>query len=196
MVCRLQVVTFKAGSLQPLRAVCFCSRHKRREQIYFLLGGGPGSCVLVRAGWCALVRVLLVRVLGWCGYLHALNLVSLVRVFLVRAGWCALLVCAGWFVSLVGSCPWLVWLPACLEPRVLGWCVLAGSCPGWCDYLHTLNLVSLVRVPCWFVSLVRALLVRAGSCPGWCGYLHALNLVSLVRVSLVRVLVGVVTYMP
>ena len=54
---------------------------------------------------------------------------------------------------------------------------LAGSCPGWCDYLHALNLVSLVRV---------SLLVGAG----WCGYLHALNLVSLVGVSLVRVLVG------
>ena len=46
--------------------------------------------------------------------------------------------------------------------------VLVGS-----DYLHTLNLVSLVRV-----SLVRVLV---GS-----GYLHTLNLVSLVGVSLVR----------
>ena len=43
--------------------------------------------------------------------------------------------------------------------------MLVGS-----GYLHTLNLVSLVRVPCWFVLV--------GS-----GYLHALNLVSLVRVS-------------
>ena len=48
--------------------------------------------------------------------------------------------------------------------------VLVGS-----GYLHTLKLVSLVRVPCWFV-LVGVL--------GWCGYLHALNLVSLVGVSL------------
>ena len=55
-----------------------------------------------------------------------------------------------------GSCALLVWLPACLETRVLvAWCallvrvacVLVGS-----DYLHTLKLV----------SLVRALLVRAG----------------------------------
>ena len=54
-------------------------------------------------------------------------------------------------------------------------------CPGWCGYLHALNLVSLVRVPCWFVWLVLL-----GS-----GYLHALNLVSLVRVvGVARVLVG------
>ena len=65
--------------------------------------------------------------------------------------------------------PWLVWLPAYLEPRVPGSCVL-GSCPGWCGYLHALNLVSLVRV-----SLVRALLVCVVRvvgvpwfvCPGW-----------------------------
>ena len=129
---------------------------------------------LVRAGWCALL-VRVVRVLVGSGYLHALNLVSLVGVSLVRAGscwlvwlpacleprilvaWCALLV----RVSLVGSCPWFVWLPACLEPRVLvAWCallvrvslvcvslvrVLVGS-----DYLHTLNLVSLlVRALPW-----------------------------------------------
>ena len=125
VVCRLQVATFKAASLQPLRAFCFCSRHKRRKQIYFLLVG----------------------VLGWCGYLHALNLVCLVRV------------------------SWLVWLPACLEPRVL------GSCPGWCGYLHTLNLVPAGSCPCWFVWFVLV-----GS-----GYLHALNLVSLVRALLVRV---------
>ena len=109
---------------------------------------------LVRAGWCALL-VRVVRVLVGSGYLHALNLVSLVGVSLVGV------VGVPWFVWFV--CPWLVWLPACLEPCVLG--------------------------SCWFVCL-------AGSCPGWCGYLHALNLVSLVGVSLVRVLVGVVTYMP
>ena len=73
------------------------------------------------------------------GYLHALNLVSLlVGVSLVRAGWCALLVGSGYLhalnlVSLV---------------RVPCWFVLVGS-----GYLHTLNLVSLVGVP--------------GSCPGW-----------------------------
>ena len=50
-------------------------------------------------------RALLVRVLGWCGYLHTLNLVSLVGVSLVRVSW-------------------LVWLPARLEPCVLGSCAL------------------------------------------------------------------------
>ena len=99
---------------------------------------------------------------GWCDYLHALNLVSLVRVL----GSC-------------GSC-WLVWLPACLEPRVLAGSCLAGSCPWFVlvgsGYLHTLNLVSLVRV-----SLLVRILVGSG-------YLHALNLVSLlVRTLLVRV---------
>ena len=70
----------------------------------------------------SLVRALLVRVLVGSGYLHTLNLVSLIGV------------------------SWLVWLPTYLEPRVLaGWCV-----PGWCvlvgsDYLHALNLVSLLR---------------------------------------------------
>ena len=61
------------------------------------------------------------------------------------------------------------WLPTCLETRVLGSCallvrvacVLVGS-----GYLHTLNLVSLVRLSLVGVSLVRAgwcaLLVRAG----------------------------------
>ena len=64
-------------------------------------------------------------VLVGSGYLHTLNLVSLIGV------------------------SWLVWLPTYLEPRVLaGWCV-----PGWCvlvgsDYLHALNLVS------WLVWLV------------------------------------------
>jgi len=81
-------------------------------------------------------------------------------------------------------------------------------------YLHTLKLVSLVRVS-WLVWLPaylepRALLV----CAGWSGYLHALNLVSWLvcpwfvswlvwlpaclepRALLVRVLVGVVTCMP
>ena len=104
---------------------------------------------------------------------------------LVRAGWCALLV----RVARAGWCPGWKWLPAYLETRV------PGSCPGWCGYLHALNLVSLVRVPCWFVCpwLVCPWLV----CPGSCAllvrvarvvvgsdYLHALNLVSLVRVSL------------
>ena len=115
-------------------------------------------------GWCgylhALNLVSLVRAgscPGWCGYLHALNLVSLVRVSLVgvslvRAGWCALLVRvvrvlvgSGYLhtlnlVSLVGvslvRVSWLVWLPARLEPCVLGSCAL------------------LVRVLGWFVSLV------------------------------------------
>ena len=91
----------------------------------------------------SLVRALLVRVLVGSGYLHTLNLVSLIGVSLLV--WLpayleprALLVCAGW-----------KWLPTCLEPCVLaGWCV-----PGWCvlvgsDYLHALNLVS------WLVWLV------------------------------------------
>ena len=106
VVCRLQVATFKAGSLQPLRAVCFCSRHKRREQIYFLLVGVPGSCWLVWLPACLETRVLVgvswfvwlvswlvwlpacleTRVPGWC--------------VLVRAGWCVL-VRAGW-CALVG----------------------------------------------------------------------------------------------
>ena len=101
---------------------------------------------------------MLVGVLVGSGYLHALKLVSLVGVsLLVRAGWCP-----GW-----------KWLPACLETRVPGSCVL-----GWCGYLHALNLVSLVGVSL-LVRVVRA---------GWCallvgsGYLHALNLVSLVGV--------------
>ena len=65
-------------------------------------------------------------------------------------------------------CPGWKWLPACLEPCVLaGWCV-PGLCPGWCGYLHALNLV-----PCWFVSWLvwfPACLepcVLAGWCPGW-----------------------------
>ena len=58
------------------------------------------------------------------------------------------LVRVSWFV------PWLVWLPACLEPRVLAGSCLAGSCAllVGSGYLHTLNLVSLVGV-----SLVRVL---------------------------------------
>ena len=145
-----------------------------------------------------LVRVACVLV--GSGYLHALNLVSLVRVSWFVPCWCALV---GVLVGvLVGSdylhalnlvsllvCPWLKWLPACLEPRVpgscvLGWCV-PGSCwlvclAGWCGYLHALNLVSLVRAGSCAL-LVRVACVLVGS-----GYLHALNLVSL----LVRVLVG------
>ena len=86
-------------------------------------------------------------VLVGSGYLHTLNLVSLIGVsWLVWLPACleprALLVCAGW-----------KWLPTCLEPCVLaGWCV-PGLCPGWCGYLHALNLVS------WLVWLVV--------CPGW-----------------------------
>ena len=66
----------------------------------------------------------LVRVLGWCGYLHALNLVSLVRVSLVGSDYLHTLN----LVSLVGvlvRAGWK-WLPACLETRVPGLCV-----PGW-----------------------------------------------------------------
>ena len=80
------------------------------------------------ADWCALlVRVSLWFVLVGSGYLHALNLVSL-----VRAGWCP-----GWKwlpacleTRVLGSCALLVragwkWLPACLEPRILvAWCAL------------------------------------------------------------------------
>ena len=61
---------------------------------------------------------------GWCGYLHALKLVSLVRALLVR-------------VSLVGS--------GYLHTLNLVSLVRAGWCPGWCGYLHALKLVSLVR---------------------------------------------------
>ena len=87
------------------------------------------------------------------GYLHTLKLVSLVRV--------SLLVCPGWCV-LVGVARVLgwKWLPACLETRVLVRALLVRVSLVGSDYLHTLNLVSLVRV--------------LGSC----------------------VLVGVVTYMP
>ena len=155
---RLKIATFKAGSLQPLRAVCFCSRHKRREQIYYF----AGWCLLVSLlevvtciplTLCLLVRVS--RVLVGSGYLHTLNLVSLVRVSLL-------------FVCLVVRPGWK-WLPAYLGVRVLGSCAL---CPGWKwlpAYLEPCAL--LVRVSLWFVLV--------GS-----GYLHALNLVSLVRVSL------------
>ena len=71
----------------------------------------------------SLVRVSLVGVLVGSDYLHTLKLVSLVCVSLVGV--------------LVGV-PWFVWF------------VLVGS-----GYLHTLNLVSLLLgVPCWFVWLV------------------------------------------
>ena len=90
---------------------------------------------LVVGGYlCALVvRALVVGVLGWCGYLHALNLVSLVGVL----GWCGYLHALN-LVSLVGV-SWLVWLPGYLEPRalVVGRLVVGG-------YLYALNLVSLV----------------------------------------------------
>ena len=71
-----------------------------------------------------------------------------------------------WFV-----CPGWKWLPAYLEPRVPGSCVLAGWCAllvraGWCGYLHALNLVSLVRAGSCAL-LVRALLVRVARVPGW-----------------------------
>ena len=120
-------------------------------------------------------------------------------------------VCPCWCV-LVGV-SWLVWLPACLEPRALLVGVLVGS-----GYLHALNLVSLVRVPCWFVwfVLVRvpcwlvcpwfvSWLVWLPACleprvPGSCALLvrvvRAGSCALLVGVSLVRVLVGVVTCMP
>ena len=98
-----------------------------------------GSGYLHALNLVSLVRALLVRVPGWCGYLHALNLVP------------------------AGSCPWLVragwkWLPAYFEPRA---CWLVCPCAllvraGLCGYLHALKLV-----PCWFVCPC-ALLVRAG----------------------------------
>ena len=75
-----------------------------------------------------------------------------------------------WLVS------WLVWLPACLEPCIPGSCALLVRILIGSGYLHTLNLVSLVRV-----SLLVGVL-------GWFDYLHTLNLVSLVRVA--RILVG------
>ena len=78
-------------------------------------------------------------------------------------------------------CPWLVWLPACLEPRALlvgmslcallvrvGWKWLPACLGGWC-VLVCLGACAL---------LVGVL--------GWCGYLHAL----VVRALVVRV-VGV-----
>ena len=76
---------------------------------------------LVCLGSCVLVG---------SGYLEPRVLGScvLVRALLVRV------VRAGW-----------KWLPICLKPRV------PGSCPGWCGYLHALNLVSLVRVLGWCV---------------------------------------------
>ena len=107
-------------------------------------------CIL---GWC---------VLGWCGYLHALNLVSLVGVSLVRAGWCALLVGV-----LVGS-GYLHALNLVSLVRALLVCL------GWCGYLHALNLVSLVRVS-WLVWLPACLEPRVpGSC-GWCPWLEVVT---------------------
>ena len=82
-----------------------------------------------RALWCVLIG---------SGYLHALNLVSLVRALLVRAGW--------------------KWLPAYLEPRVLVRALLVRVLVG-SGYLHALNLVSLVGVSLVRV-LVRVSLVR------------------------------------
>ena len=125
---------------------------------------------LCLGGWCAL----LVRVLIGSGYLHALNLVSL-----VRAGSCALLVrvvrVPGWkwlpayleprVPGSCGSYPGWKWLPAYLEPCVLGWCALLVRILIGSDYLHALNLVSLVR------ALLVGVLVGSG-------YLHTLNLVS------------------
>ena len=61
---------------------------------------------------------MLAGVLVGSGYLHALKLVS----------W---LVCP-WFVLV--RVPWLVWLPAYLEPRVLGLCV-----PGSCAWLEVVT---------------------------------------------------------
>ena len=74
------------------------------------LAGSCGSCpwlVLVGSGYLhalnlvSLVRV--VRVPGWCGYLHALNLVPL----------------------LAGVLGWK-WLPACLDPRACWLVCLVG----------------------------------------------------------------------
>ena len=107
-----------------------------------LAGVLVGSGYLHALNLVSLVGVSLVRILVGSGYLHTLNLVSLVGVsLLVRVPW---LVCLGWkwlpaylepcvlgwcwFVCLgsCGSC-WLVWLPAYLEPRVLGSCALLVS---------------------------------------------------------------------
>ena len=97
----------------------------------------------------SLVRALLVRVLVGSGYLHTLNLVSLIGV------------------------SWLVWLPACLEPRALLFCA------GW-KWLPT------CREP-------RALLV----CAGWKWLPTCLEPCVLVGVSLVRVSwLEVITCMP
>ena len=74
---KLQPLRLRACSLCELFA--FAHDTKDGSKFIILLVGVPGSCVLVRA--------LLVRVVraGWCGYLHTLNLVSLlVRVSLVR----------------------------------------------------------------------------------------------------------------
>ena len=125
-------------------------------------------CLFLKNLACSLVGVSLVGVLGG-GYLHALELVPC------------------WLVCPCVPCgfSWLVWLPACLGAcalaRVLVRALLVrvvGS-----DYLHALNLVSLVR------ALVVRVLVGSG-------YLHALNLVSLVRALVVGWWLEVVTCMP
>ena len=154
------------------------------------------------------------------GYLCTLELVSCWLVLgrfvvtcmpwsLCLGGWCWLEVvtCTPWSLCLAGSCPWLVWLPACLEPRALLVRVLVGG-----GYLHALNLVSLVcaLVVGWWLEVVTcmpwslclgacALVVRAwwwlpaylgGSCLGG-GYLHALVVGRLVvGVSLCALAVG------
>ena len=82
------------------------------------------------------------------GYLHALNLVPWWLV-----GWWLAATCVSWSLCLGGSCPWLKWLPACLEPRALlvgvSLCALVGVLGG--GYLHALVVRALV------VGVVRVL---------------------------------------
>ena len=91
-----------------------------------------------------------------------------------------------WSLCLGGSCPWLKWLPACLEPRALlvgvSLCALVGVLGG--GYLHALVVRALV-VGVSLCALVVGRLVVGG-------YLCALELVLCWLVSLV----GVVTCMP
>ena len=115
-------------------------------------------------------RALVVGVLGRFvvgGYLHALNLVSLVRALLVRvlvgSGYLHSLELVPWWFVLVGSgyLHALNLVPCWL---VCPWLVLVGS------YLHTLELVS-----CWLVSLVGSWLavtcIPWSLCPaGWCAW--------------------------
>ena len=120
---------------------------------------------------CLEPRALLVRVLVGGGYLHALNLVSLVRALVV-----------GWWLEVVTCMPWSLCLGACALELVPWWFVLGGG------YLHTLVVRALVVVTCMPWSLFLGLCVPdwcawkwlpaylgacvlgsclAGSCPGW-----------------------------